>query len=207
MLLLLLLDQAMFSQQTISVQRNVLQSGDLHIFKTENNPLSLAGRAVTFSIFRLFAPDKAVVHTVGVFWRQFSKWFQPLQLQMLQERATWVSNRLVQYIIHVIYWWKTRSITKLFLKLCFPSRGVSWFLATWELIVKLTAISIDFDGGKSHGRRMKKSEKSEKSAKKFRKIRKSGPKIEGFLNPKKSRTPFCGVIHPSFLSNPMAALI
>ena len=29
------------------------------------------------------------------------------------------------------------------------------------------------------------------------KIRKSGPKIEGFLNPKKSRTPFCGVIHPS----------
>ena len=49
MLLLLLLDQAMFFQQPISVQRNVLQSGDLHIFKEENNPLNLAGRAVKFS--------------------------------------------------------------------------------------------------------------------------------------------------------------
>ena len=50
----------------------------------------------------------------------------------------------------------------------FPSTGVPYFLVTWEHIIKLTVIPIDFDGGKSHGRKKKKSKKSalnlEKSA-------------------------------------------
>ena len=37
----------------------------------------------------------------------------------------------------------------------FPSTGVPYFLMTWEHIIKLTVIPIDFDGGKSHGRKKK----------------------------------------------------
>ena len=63
--------------------------------------------------------------------------------------------------------------------------------------MKLSAISVKFEGGGNPGRNMQKSEKIREFRLKSAKIRKSGPKIEGFLNPKKSRTHLSGVIHPS----------
>ena len=68
------------------------------------------------------------------------------------------------------------------------------------LVMKLTVISVGFEGGESgveYTKIRKKSEKIREIRLKSAKICKSGPKIEGFLNPKKSRTHFSGVIHPS----------
>ena len=65
------------------------------------------------------------------------------------------------------------------------------------LVIKLTAISEGFEGGRDSGEEYTNTEKIREIRLKSGKIRKSGPKIEGLLNPKKSRTHFSGMIHPS----------